>query len=238
VTAPADRTARPRVIVTVGTDHHPFDRLITWTNDWLGTHPEQAAGFFVQSGTASVAPACAGERFLESGRLDNELAAADVIVSHGGPATIAAAWVRGLLPIVVPRVPRLGEHVDDHQVTFAVKLAELGRVRLAQTHAEFTSALAEATSDHGRFRAAVPAADVDAAVARFGELVEELVSRPRRRGRGQVSREPAPPRMTAVTLAPVSMPPAPISHATTNFDDTQAGPARAVGGTRAEEGDR
>jgi UDP-N-acetylglucosamine transferase subunit ALG13 len=172
---------RPRVVVTVGTDHHPFDRLITWTNDWLDAHPEQAPGFFVQSGTASVVPSCAAERFLEVGRLDAALGAADVIVSHGGPATIAAAWARGLLPIVVPRVPKLGEHVDDHQVSFAVRLAELGRVRLAQTPAEFTGALAEATSNHARFRPSVPAADVDAAVARFGELVEDLVSRSRRR---------------------------------------------------------
>ena len=94
--------------------------------------------------------------FLEVERLDAALGAADVIVSHGGPATIAAAWARGLLPIVVPRVPKLGEHVDDHQVSFAVRLAELGRVRLAQTPAEFTGALAEATSNHARFRPSVP----------------------------------------------------------------------------------
>jgi UDP-N-acetylglucosamine transferase subunit ALG13 len=196
VTATADLAPRPqdrpRVVVTVGTDHHPFDRLITWTNDWLGTHPEQAPGFFVQWGTASVVPACPGERFLDVERLDGELGAADVIVSHGGPATIAAAWARGLLPIVVPRVPRLGEHVDDHQVSFAVRLAELGRVRLAQTPAEFTGALAEAASDHARLRADVPPADVDAAVARFGELVEDLVSRPRHRLPWRARRTQAP----------------------------------------------
>jgi UDP-N-acetylglucosamine transferase subunit ALG13 len=185
VTAAGHLAPRPpgplRIVVTVGTDHHPFDRLISWTNDWLDAHPEQAPGFFVQSGTAAVVPACAGERFLEVERLDAALGSADVIVSHGGPATIAAAWARGLLPIVVPRVPHLGEHVDDHQVSFAVRLAELGRVRLAQTPGEFTSVLAEATSDHARLRASLPATDVGAAVARFGELVEDLVSRSRRR---------------------------------------------------------
>jgi UDP-N-acetylglucosamine transferase subunit ALG13 len=173
--------AGPRVVVTVGTDHHPFDRIIGWINDWLDAHPQQVRGFFVQSGAASVVPACPGSRFLDVGRLDAVLDEADVIVCHGGPASIAAAWARGLLPIVVPRRPQLGEHVDDHQVRFCLKLAELGRVWLAQTPAEFASKLAEAARDPARLRADVPAADVDAAVERFGELVEELVGRPRRR---------------------------------------------------------
>ena len=173
--------AGPRVVVIVGTDHHPFNRLVSWINDWLDAHPQQVPGFFVQSGAAAVVPACPGSRYLDVGQLDAVIAEADVIVSHGGPATIAAAWARGMVPIAVPRLPQLGEHVDDHQVTFCRKLAELGRVRLAQTPAEFASRLAEATSDPASLRANVPAADVDAVVARFGELVEELVGRSRRR---------------------------------------------------------
>ena len=92
---------------------------------------------------------------------------------------IAAAWERGFLPVVVPRLPQFGEHVDDHQLRFALKLAELGRIWLAQSAAEFTACLSDATRDPARLRANVPAAHTDAAVARFGELVEELVRRPR-----------------------------------------------------------
>ena len=126
-------------MVTVGTDHHPFDRLISWINDWLGQHPEQAAGFFVQSGSASVDPGL--PVVAVPGRRPARCAArqADVIVCHGGPGSIADAWARGQMPIVVPRLRQLGEHVDDHQVDFCRKLAELGRIRLAQTPAEFAS---------------------------------------------------------------------------------------------------
>jgi UDP-N-acetylglucosamine transferase subunit ALG13 len=179
--AEARETAAPRFVVTVGTDHHPFDRLIGWTNDWLGRHPDQAPAFFVQSGAASVVPACRGSRLLEVGHLDALLDAADVIVCHGGPASIAAAWTRGRLPIVVPRTPQLGEHVDDHQVEFCRKVAELGRVRLAQTWADFAGLLDEAARDHTRFRASVPETDIDAAIARFGELVDELLGQSRHR---------------------------------------------------------
>jgi UDP-N-acetylglucosamine transferase subunit ALG13 len=173
--------ARVQVVVTVGTDHHPFDRLVHWVNDWLGANPDRTPGFFVQSGTSTVVPVCAASPSVEVQRLDQLLDSADVIVCHGGPASIAAAWSRELLPIVVPRRADLGEHVDDHQVAFSRKVAELGRIRLAQTRAEFDGVMAEAVRDPSSLRGVVPAGDTDAAVARFGELIEELLSQPRRR---------------------------------------------------------
>jgi UDP-N-acetylglucosamine transferase subunit ALG13 len=170
-----------RVVVTVGTDHHPFDRLIGWINDCLARHPERRTEFFVQSGTASVTPACPWSRFLGTGQLDALLDGADLIVCHGGPASIAGAWARGQVPIVVPRLRRLGEHVDDHQLDFCVQVAEVGRVRLAQTAAAFADYLDEAACDSRRFRCSASQGDIDTAVARFGALVEELVGSPARR---------------------------------------------------------
>jgi UDP-N-acetylglucosamine transferase subunit ALG13 len=170
-----------RVVVTVGTDHHPFDRLIGWINDCLARYPERSTEFFVQSGTASVTPACPWSRFLRTDQLGALLDGAEVIVCHGGPASIASAWSRGQVPIVVPRLRRLGEHVDDHQLDFCVQVAEVGRIRLAQTAAAFAEYLDEAARDSRRFRCGALPGDVDTAVARFGALVEELVGRPARR---------------------------------------------------------
>jgi len=168
----------PRLVATVGTDHHPFDRLIGWVNDWLEQHPAAIESSFVQSGRAAVLPRCAGSRFLAIGELDRLLDDADVIICHGGPASIAAAWRRGQLPIVVPRLRRLGEHVDDHQVDFCQTAAGLGRVRLAQEFAVFAELLDEATVDLTGFRSSGQRPDVDAAVARFGALVDELITGP------------------------------------------------------------
>lgn len=171
----------PRVVVSVGTDHHPFDRLIGWVNDWLGQHPEQAGTFFVQWGAASVRPACAGSRFLTTQQLNALLDGAGVVVCHGGPGSIADAWARGQVPIVVPRLRRLGEVVDDHQVEFCVKLAKLGRVRLARTPEALAGFLDEAAGEYQVPCISGPDADVGATVARFAALVDELVGRPRRR---------------------------------------------------------
>jgi UDP-N-acetylglucosamine transferase subunit ALG13 len=170
-----------RVVVLVGTDHHPFNRLIEWVNSWLSQHPEQAAGFFVQAGTASVRPGCPWSSLLDVSQLDALLDQADLVVCHGGPASIANAWSRKQLPIVVPRLRRLGEHVDDHQLDFSRKIAGLGRVHLAQTPADFAELLAEAGRDISGFRSSGLDSAVDEVVVRFGALVDELVSRPRRR---------------------------------------------------------
>lgn len=175
-----DALDAPRVTVIVGTDHHPFDRLIGWVNGWLGHHPQQAARFFVQAGTSSVTPACPWAAFLGIDELTDVLDETDVLVCHGGPASIAEAWSRGQLPIVVPRLRRLGEHVDDHQLDFSVRVAELGRIRLAQVRSEFGELLDEAAGDITGFRTSGLKSDVDAVVSRFGTLVDELVSRPPR----------------------------------------------------------
>jgi UDP-N-acetylglucosamine transferase subunit ALG13 len=182
-----------QVVVIVGTDHHPFDRLINWTNEWLRQHPETASRFFVQWGSASVRPACPGARFLEVGELADLLDQADVIVCHGGPSTIAEARARGRMPIVVPRLASLGEHVDDHQTDFCERFAALGRIALARTLPDFTRLLAEAAAEPARFSVtnSGSGSEVDQAVAHLGGLVEELVSRPRQLsliGKGRWSR--------------------------------------------------
>ena len=171
----------PRVVVTVGTDHHPFDRLISWINDWLGQHPEHADTFFVQSGAASVRPASASEPFLDADLLDQLLDGAELVICHGGPGTISGAWSRGLRPVVVPRLRRLGEVVDDHQVDFCAKLAELGRVQLARSAGELAEFLDSFTAGHRQLALEASSADVQAAIARFADLVDGLVRSPRRR---------------------------------------------------------
>jgi UDP-N-acetylglucosamine transferase subunit ALG13 len=168
-------------VVTVGTDHHPFDRLVTWVNEWLRQHPDEAGAFFFQSGTASVAPVCRSSRFLGAEQLEALLDEASVLVCHGGAGSIADAWARGQVPIVVPRLRRFGEVVDDHQVDFCRKLGQLGRVLVAETPSALVGLLDEAAGDLRRFRTTGDPPDIEAAVARFAALVDELVSRPRRR---------------------------------------------------------
>jgi UDP-N-acetylglucosamine transferase subunit ALG13 len=63
---------------------------------------------------------------------DTEIGVADIVITHGGVGSIYTALRQGHTPIVFPRRVRLGEHVNDHQVEMAQKLAEQGRVVLAE----------------------------------------------------------------------------------------------------------
>ena len=171
---------QPILLVTVGTDHHPFARLLDWVGRWSAAHPSWQVE--VQHG-ATPAPGY-GHCFAYCGHdeLQRLFATADVVVTHGGPATITQARAAGHVPVVVPRQPALGEHVDDHQVLFARRLGAAGVVHLAETEAALAAAVDAARAGaHGGRPAAAGGLDVPPGVLKVGLVVEQLVAG-RRRG--------------------------------------------------------
>jgi UDP-N-acetylglucosamine transferase subunit ALG13 len=168
--------SRGFVLALVGTDHHPFDSMIEAMDAFAADHPQLRV--FVQYGT-SVAPVVAeGAALLDRADLDDLLEAADLVVSHGGPATITEIRSRGLLPIVMPRNPALGEHVDGHQQRFARLMAQSGFLRLA-TPADVGHILDEALADPGSFvvDAEADAARLATSIERAGVIFDELIAR-------------------------------------------------------------
>ena len=49
-----DAPSRPAVFVTVGTDDHPFNRLIRWIDRWLEAGGRERASCFIQFGTSEA----------------------------------------------------------------------------------------------------------------------------------------------------------------------------------------
>jgi UDP-N-acetylglucosamine transferase subunit ALG13 len=147
VTVPGGLGQRPLVLVVVGTDHHPFDRLVRWMDSWARAHPEVQC--VVQHGTSSTPQACLGVDYLAHPVLQDLVGRARALVSHGGPGTIMDARRAGLVPVVVPRDPALGEHVDSHQQRFARMIAAREMVRLAETAETLAAALHRALTDAG-----------------------------------------------------------------------------------------
>lgn len=105
------------IAVLVGTDHHPFDRVVQWADDWQRHHPEHDV--MVQHGHSAPPEAARAVAFMEPQDLKEFAERSDVVITHGGPGTLMTARANGRLPILVPRDPRLGEHVDSHQMRFA-----------------------------------------------------------------------------------------------------------------------
>lgn len=113
-----------RVLVIVGTDHHPFERMRQWADAWQDSHPDDEV--VLQHGFTAAPVSARGVEMLAPADLTELLGTVDVAITHGGPGTISTVRAAGLVPIVVPRDPRLGEHVDDHQQRFATWAGERG----------------------------------------------------------------------------------------------------------------
>jgi UDP-N-acetylglucosamine transferase subunit ALG13 len=170
-------TAAPLLLVTVGTDHHPFDRLVRWADAWLAGHPGQLR-CLMQTGTSAPPTGGVGEwrAYLEFDALQAARSAAAAVVCHGGPGTILGARQGGAVPIVVPRQHRLGEHVDDHQVAFSRRLAaDGGGIHLAETEADLHRLLDRVAVEPAAFRSGPEDRATAVAVREFGRLVDGLV---------------------------------------------------------------
>jgi UDP-N-acetylglucosamine transferase subunit ALG13 len=169
------------VLVVVGTDHHPFDRVVRWADTWARSHPQ--ARVVVQYGTSRPPAVAEGYDVLPIDRLVALFREATVAVCHGGPGTIMGARDAGLVPLVVARRHDLGEHVDDHQVRFASRMDAAGQVRLVNDQGAFDELLGQATEGGSGFRLDLLNEDpATLSVARFAELVEELLVRRSKNG--------------------------------------------------------
>lgn len=179
----AAAVTRPLVFVSVGMDHHPFDRLVRWVDCWAREHPEVEV--VVQHG-AAASPSCAqAVRYLSHHELFSQISRARVVVSHGGPATIAEARHAGLIPLVAPRGHALGEHVDNHQQAFAALLAARDEVFLVQTETDLVEALNRALAEPEWLRReSGRSLDVAASIRNFAAVVDSVTSRSSRTSAG------------------------------------------------------
>ena len=174
---------KPLVLGLVGTDHHPFDRLVAWMDIAAGRRDD--VHFVVQYATSRAPRVAEGHAFLPHERLVELMQEASVVVCHGGPGTIMDARQAGHVPLCVPRDPRLGEHVDGHQQRFAAVVGEVGLVQVVPSLDALVTdvdgalvlgprSIAEALADRARQGAlALAARELD-------EVMAVRVPRPRR----------------------------------------------------------
>ncbi len=169
------------VLVMVGTDHHPFDRMVEWIDEWLGGRPTPNVRVVVQHGSTTGPRKAEGRDFVPRQELDALIAEASVVVCHGGPSTIVETRRRGLVPIVLARSARLGEHVDDHQQRFARAMSERGLIQLVADRDSLFAALDAAVLSPLLVAAGAPQENPAESAARLGALVDRLVAANRAR---------------------------------------------------------
>lgn len=125
------------IVVSVGTNEARFDRLLEWVAE-IGS----GETLFVQHGPSPVRPAGAQcVDFVSFEELVGLVGRSRAFVTHAGVGSILVALSVGRRPIVVPRLKRYGEAVDDHQVSLAERLGAEDLVRVAGSPAELAEAV-------------------------------------------------------------------------------------------------
>ncbi len=131
---------RREILLLVGTDHHAFQRAVNWADARAAAYADERV--FIQYGKSEPPKRADGNAFLSPDQMREAVARADVVITHGGPGTISDARHGGHRPIVFPRDPQHGEHVDDHQQRFAGWCDRRGLVHYAQTTADLDEVIA------------------------------------------------------------------------------------------------
>ena len=196
----------PRLLVTIGTDHHPFTRLVSWVERWLADGGDQRVDAVIQHGATAVTPGPGKVKQLDYADLLDALSGASIVITHAG-ATAMEARSAGHVPIIVPRRPEFGEHVDGHQHRFGRWLEAKGFAVICETEDELRDALdravaAAAPGDTGAVGA--PAAGDGSAFAgddehapgvqRVAELIDALLGASAARPvRGRAARSASKP---------------------------------------------
>lgn len=113
-----------KVVVTVGSlAEFGFARLI---EEAVAALPADAEVFW-QTGPAEVGNLPIRTRpFVSDADLRRKVAEADVVIAHAGIGSALMALDAGRPPILIPRLRRHSEHVDDHQEQIAGELARRG----------------------------------------------------------------------------------------------------------------
>jgi UDP-N-acetylglucosamine transferase subunit ALG13 len=173
------------ILVALGTHEQPFDRALdlvaplTRDSHLVIQHGHTPARVDIDATWIEFAPY---EAILEL------MTNAEAIVCHAGVGTILTALGIGISPVVVPRLARLGEHVDDHQFQITEEFADRGFVVPCLDGGDIADCVQ---------RAASLSVMRSSSAANLAAAVAEAAKRPARRrwlqrGIGSGSGEPSP----------------------------------------------
>ena len=113
------------IFVTVGTHEQQFNRLIKKI-DQLKKDGHIKDDVFIQTGFSNYIPeSCDWKKFLYYEEMIQKIKDAKIVITHGVPSSFILPLQYEKTPIVVPRMKKYDEHVNDHQVEFCRKYNSL-----------------------------------------------------------------------------------------------------------------
>lgn len=113
------------IVATVGMHFQPFDRLVHAVDELAGIVDEPVV---IQRGVSSYTPASSRSfDFTDEAAMAVWISRARVVVAHGGAGSILEVLQAEKPLVLVPRLKRFGECLDDHQLELVGALARQGR---------------------------------------------------------------------------------------------------------------
>lgn len=148
------------IFLTVGTEKYPFDRVVEEVDRLAGGGALGEEELFVQTGSCTYQPRHGRfQERLSYGEMVDTVGQARLVIAHGGAGSFMLCRQLGTPLIAVPRLHRLQENLDDHQVLFCQRLAEQGLLIAVEDMADMEAAIqqalkdgAETANDHERER--------------------------------------------------------------------------------------
>lgn len=131
------------IFVTLGSQKFPMNRLLEEVDRLLadGFIHDEVIG---QVGYSDYPASFPCKPFMENEEFKQYLYDADLVITHAGTATIIKAAKEKKRIIVVPRLAKYGEHVDDHQMQIADMFEEAGLLVKCEDTGNLKEAIEEA----------------------------------------------------------------------------------------------
>ena len=116
------------IFVTVGSRQYPFDRLFKKLDE-LCEKKIIKEKIFAQIGTSSYKPKYYEYKdFISPEEFDECVNKADIIITHGASGSIMKSLNANKKVIVVTRLEKYGEHINDHQIEICEELEKEGYI--------------------------------------------------------------------------------------------------------------
>lgn len=137
------------IFVALGTHEQPFDRAL----DAVAPLAERDS-VVVQHGHTPPRPGLDADwiEFADYDTIVGLMADSAAVVCHAGVGTIMTALAAGKTPVVVPRLERFGEHVDDHQLQITEAFAQRGFVVHCAEGGDIAACVDQAVAASGAVR--------------------------------------------------------------------------------------
>ncbi|MBW8042197.1 MAG: hypothetical protein FVQ85_19660 [Planctomycetes bacterium] len=159
------------IFLTVGTQF-PFDRLVKFVDDAVSQNGFKEE-IFAQIGESSYRPHnFEGVSSLDKRLFDKRIREASGIISHAGMGTIMMALDNRKPLLVMPRLAKYDEVVNDHQVAIARKFEELGHILVAYGTKDLLQKMKQLRAFVSRKRKAQP----EAVAYRIAQFLDELAN--------------------------------------------------------------